>query len=99
MSNQNEIDIPRIEDFIKRLKIKDLIYLNGIIIDRIKVLQQINSSEKMTKFHVGQRVSFSPEGAQVKEGRVTRLNKKTVSVITDDNENWKVGTGLLKSID
>lgn len=87
------------EDFIKRLEFQDLIYLNRIIVGRIKVLQQVNSSKNMAKFHIGQRVSFSPDGGQIKQGRVIRLNKKTVSVITDDDENWKVGPGLLKSID
>ena len=99
MSNTTEIDIPRIEDFIKRLDQKDLIYLNNIIVDRLKVLQQVKSSEKMAEFHVGQRVGFVLEDGEQKAGKIIRLNKKTISIMTDDNEKWNVPPVFLKSLE
>ncbi len=99
MNKSNEVDIPRIEDFIKNLDQKDLIYLNKIIVDRIKILQQVKSSENMAKFHVGQRVGFSIDDGEIKKGRIIRLNKKTISLISDDNEEWKVAPVLLKNLD
>lgn len=77
---------------------KDLIYLNNIIVDRLKLLSQISSTENMAKFHVSQRISFTtPDGTQ-KNGRIIKLNKKTVSIITDVDEQWNVEPGFLKSI-
>ncbi len=94
-----ELDIPRIEDFIKTLSAKDLIYLNRMICERLKVLSQVQSSEKMAKFHLTQRVSFTGSDGLVKTGVINAMHKKTVSVITDDNENWKIAPGLLRSVE
>lgn len=94
-----ELDIPRIEDFIKTLHEKDLIYLNRMICERLKVLAQVRSSESMARFHVTQRVRFPGQDGRVKVGVITAMHKKTVSIVTDDRENWNVAPGLLKSIE
>lgn len=94
-----DIDIPRIEDFIKSLGTKDLVYLNRLIVGRIKILSQMQSSEKMAKFHLSERVSFMAGNGKEKTGRITKMHKKTVHVVTDDGENWKIAPGYLKSAD
>lgn len=94
-----ELDIPRIEDFIKTLDEKDLIYLNRLICERLKVLSQVRSSEKMARLHLTQRVSFNAPDGLVKSGVITGMHKKTVSVVTTDGENWKVAPGLLRSVE
>ncbi len=99
MNKSTDIDIPRIEDFIKSLEMKDLFYLNKIIVDRIRILQQVKASEKMANFHVGQRVGFILDDGRMQNGRVIRLNKKTVSIITDEQEQWNVAPALLKGLD
>lgn len=33
------------------------------------------------------------------EGHIVRLNKKTVSVITDEGVKWNIPPGFLKSLD
>ncbi len=94
-----DMDIPRIEDFIKKLGEKDLIYLNRLIIERLKILSQVRSSEKMAEFHASQRISFTgPDGA-IKKGTIMRMHKKTVSIRTDDGENWNVAPGFLRGED
>jgi hypothetical protein len=94
-----EIDIPRIEDFIKKLGEKDLIYLNNLIIERLKVLSQIRSSKFMAEFHAGQRISFDGPDGKIKKGFIVRMHKKTVSIRTDEGENWKVAPGFLRNED
>ena len=55
--------------------------------------------EKLTKNHlkIGDRVGFNKDGAQI-TGVVTRLNYKTVSLVTDDGHRWRAGYGCLHKI-
>jgi len=99
MNEITEVDINRIEDFIKRLDRNDLIYLNNIIVDRLKLLSQIKSSENMAKFHVTQRVSFTSSEGTTITGRIIRINKKSVSILTDDDQRWNVSPVFLQSLE
>jgi hypothetical protein len=74
----------------------DLRYLNRFIVDRIKLIAQARSTVMMARFSVGDRVEFPDRGGRTRRGVVTRLNKKTVSVRTDEGERWNVGPGFLK---
>jgi hypothetical protein len=53
----------------------------------------------MMKFSVGQRVRFEPPGRGVLTGIVTRYNRKTVSVVTEDGGQWTVAPTLLRPAD
>ena len=94
-----EIDIPRIEDFIKTLNQKDLIYLNNLIVNQLKILSQVRSSENMAKFHISQRIFFTAPDGSERKGKIVRMHKKTVTIITDDDEQWNVAPGFLKSLE
>jgi len=41
-------------------------------------------------------VNFTANDGTIKHGIVLRLNKKTVSLVTDDAQQWKVSPGLLR---
>lgn len=49
----------------------------------------------MVKFTKGDRVGFQTKDGDTLEGVVLRLNKKTVSVLTDSGQRWNVSPGLL----
>ena len=49
----------------------------------------------MLEFRVGDRVRFQPTGHGVIEGMLTRYNRKTVTVITDDGHQWNVAPSFL----
>jgi hypothetical protein len=49
----------------------------------------------MLEFRIGERVTFRPDGRPPLEGMITRYNKKTVSIITDDGHRWNVAPQLL----
>lgn len=83
---------------IKRLNEADLLFLNRLIIERLKLISQAQSTSLMASFSRGDRVGFqAPDGRRL-EGIVLRLNKKTVSVATDDRRQWNVAPGLLRLI-
>jgi beta-xylosidase len=84
---------------IDRLSEPELIDLNRRIVERLRVLQMLRSHQQMMKFSVGQRVRFEPPGRGVVTGIVTRYNRKTVSVVTEDGGQWTVAPALLRAAD
>jgi hypothetical protein len=52
----------------------------------------------MLKFKIGDRVTFHPEGLPPVVGMLTRYNRKTVTVITNDGQHWNVSPDLLRKV-
>ncbi len=80
---------------ITTLSEDELIDLYRRITERLRFLSQTRAHHKMLQFKVGDRVSFKPDDRPVLRGVLTRYNKKTVTVITDNGEHWNVAPGLL----
>ena len=74
---------------IDRLSESELLTLNRRIVQRLKLMQQARQNESMLKFDLGDRVSFDPDG-RVRVGILSRYNKKTVTVITEEGQHWTV---------
>jgi hypothetical protein len=81
---------------IDKLSEEELIDLNNRIVERLRFLNQMRRHSQMLKFKIGERVTFQPEGHPPLSGMVTRYNKKTVTVITDNGQHWNVSPGLLR---
>ena len=75
---------------IDRLTEPELVDLNNRIVARLKMLHEIRSHSQMLEFKIGDRVSFQPEGRSPVTGMLTRYNRKTVTIITDDGQRWNV---------
>ncbi len=80
---------------IDKLTEAELIDLNNRIVERLRFLNQMRAHGQMLKFKIGDRVSFQPEGRPVLVGMLTRYNRKTVTVITDNGQRWNVAPMLL----
>lgn len=76
----------------------ELIDLNRQIIERLKFLRQTRAHEAMLEFRIGERVQFNPDGRETVTGMLTRYNKSTVTIITDDGRHWNVAPGFLKKV-
>jgi ATP-dependent exoDNAse (exonuclease V) alpha subunit len=74
----------------------DLLYLNRMVVERLNLLAQARSTVQLAQFAEGDRVEFTSNDGTIKRGTVLRLNKKTVSVLTDDAQSWKVSPTLLR---
>ena len=72
-----------------------LIDLNHCIVARLRFLHQMRAHVEMLEFKIGDRVTFQPPGQGPLEGMLTRYNKKTVTVITDDGRQWNVSPAFL----
>ncbi len=84
---------------IDELTEAELIDLNHRIVERLRFLNQMRAHGKMLEFKIGDRVSFQPAGRPPVVGMLTRYNKKTVTVITDDGQRWNVSPALLRKAD
>src|SRR5215217_7150460 len=85
---------------IDKLTEAELIDLNHRIVERLRFLHQMKAHAKMLEFKIGDRVAFQVEGGQVEgggsiEGMLTRYNRNTVTVITEDGRRWNVSPALL----
>ncbi|MBN1647969.1 MAG: hypothetical protein JW874_08045 [Spirochaetales bacterium] len=94
--DENHLEISRIEDFIKTLGREELFFINRLVVNRLKLLSQERSTAQMMKFNIGEKVRFEGRYGEIKTGIIFKLNKKTVSIHTEDNEQWNVAPGLLK---
>ncbi len=83
---------------IKSLNEDDLLFLNHFIIERLKLISQAKSTCLMADFRIGERVCFQGDGNQLKRGIIQRLNKKTITIRTDDGHLWNVYPGFLNKV-
>jgi len=81
---------------IDKLSEAELIALNNRIVERLRFLNQKRAHEHMLKFQIGDRVTFEPEGLPPVVGMLTRYNKKTVTIITEDGQHWNVSPRFLR---
>lgn len=80
---------------INHLNEEDLLFLNRLIVERLQLMAQARATRLMTSFTRGDRVGFQASDGRLLEGVVLRLNKKTVTVVTDDGHQWNVSPSLL----
>jgi hypothetical protein len=74
----------------------ELIDLNHRIVARLQFLRQLAAHSTMLEFRIGERVTFHPDGRPPVTGMITRYNKKTVSIVTDDGQRWNVAPNFLE---
>ena len=83
---------------IDKLTEAELIDLNNRIVARLRFLREMRAHAEMLDFKIGDRVTFRPDGHAPLNGMLTRYNKKTVTVITEDGGQWNVPPSLLRKV-
>jgi hypothetical protein len=92
--------------FIDHLTEAELLDLNHRIVQRLRLITQVHAHKAMLEFRIGDRVAFDPRtittlrsvprgGAPV-FGILTRYNRKSVTVVTDDGHRWNVSPSFLR---
>ena len=84
---------------IDRLTEAELVDLNRRIVERLRLLQQMQTHVQMLECRVGERVQFQPAGRPPVKGVLTRYNRKTVTVIADTGQQWNVAPQFLQRVD
>jgi len=83
---------------IRHLSEDDLRFLNRLIVERLKLIAQARSTALMSRFNIGDRVGFQAPNGEWKDGVVQRLNKKTVTILTEKGHHWNVSPGFLSLV-
>ena len=84
---------------IDRLSEEELIDLNNRVVERLRFIRQAYAHHAMLQFRIGEIVSFEPDGRGRMQGVITRYNKKSVTVLTNDGQQWRVSPGLLRKVE
>lgn len=83
---------------IDKLREAELIDLNNRIVARLKFLREMRAHASMLEFSIGETVSFAADGHGVLFGIVTKYNRKSVTVIAENGQQWRVSPGLLYKV-
>jgi hypothetical protein len=81
---------------IEHMSLEELIQLNKQVVRRIRYLHEKKTGAELEQFAVGDRVNFQSNGRAV-EGIVVRVNRKSVSVHTEDG-HWNIHPKLLTKL-
>ena len=81
-----------------RFYLDDMIDFAGKVLAYTDGLDQARATTLMASFTKGDRVGFQAPDGRMLEGMVLRLNKKTISVATDDGHQLNVALGLLRLV-
>jgi hypothetical protein len=83
---------------IDQLSETELVELNHRIVERLKFLESVRRHNEMMGFSVGEKVCFTPPGRETQFGVLTKYNRKTVTVVTDEGQRWNVSPFLLSKV-
>lgn len=74
----------------------ELIELNQKIVERLRFFHQMRAHASMLQFSIGDRVTFDTDDGRTVTGTLIRYNKRSVSIIADDQHRWNVSPGYLR---
>ncbi len=80
------------------LSYEELVALNHRIVERLKMLDTLDTHQSMMQFHPGARVTFAGNGGERLTGTLMKFNRKTVTVVTDDGRRWNIAPQLLSPL-
>lgn len=80
---------------IDALSEEDLVELNHQVVARLKWLREMRDHQQMRQFRVGQKVAFQPPGHATLTGIIVKCNRKTVTVLTGQGQQWNVAPVFL----
>jgi hypothetical protein len=83
---------------IDALNEAQLIELNHRVVARLKFLEQMRAHGHMLDFAIGQKVVFQPDGQPLLHGSIVKYNRKTVTVVTDNGQPWRVSPQFLRRV-
>lgn len=87
--------IQRFEPLLKGLTKHELLVLNKMTVERLRLMDKAESWLSLTKFNIGDTVSWAGSNDIVHTGIIIRLNNKTASIKVGEKEHWKVSPQLL----
>lgn len=81
---------------IDHLTETELVDLNRRVVERLRLMNQLRAHKAMLEFRIGDRVAFDTGDGSPAVGTLTRYNKKSVTVITNEGHRWNVSPRFLR---
>lgn len=82
---------------IDSLSLNELIELNKLVVEKINFLREFEAMKSKIFFEKGDPVSFEHKNRYFM-GIVVKKNIKTVSVLVENGEVWRVSPAMLKKV-
>lgn len=83
---------------IDALDYDELLSLNDRIIERMKHLDKMDAYQSMMRFNMGNKVCFDSPKHGIQVGTLIKFNQKTVTVLTEKGQRWKVAPQMLSRV-
>ena len=87
-----------VKSFIDIMDLDELVKLSEYIYKRIKFLGETMVFERIQEFEILDKVSFIDNTGNILKGTVVRLNKRTVTVKSDEGKVWLISPFLLNRL-
>jgi hypothetical protein len=88
--------LSRVASALELLTEDELVQLNHLVVQRLRLMQQIRAHGQMVNFRIDEPVSFADSTGQLIRGIVTRHNRKSVTVLTPNGTQWRVSPHILR---
>ena len=72
---------------IDQLSEAELTDLHHRVVERLRFLEQMRTHGTMLQFSIGEQVTFDPGDRPTVTGIITKYNKKSVTVVSDDGHD------------
>ena len=89
--------VTEFEHFLNRLSEEDLRLLNRMVVERLKLYHKVRDLKGLAKFNLMDRVYFTHEAKQI-TGRGMKLNRRSITIRTDDGKQWNVSPAFLTRV-
>jgi len=86
------------ESVLHKMSYRELIWMNEIIVDRIRMFTAFKNRMAIANFRLGERVTWKDELDTDFLGIVISRNTKTVTVQSDDGRRWRISPGLVRIV-
>lgn len=93
-----ETNLQKLERLLNVLDHSDLMVVNSMVVQRLKLMDELLQLAARSQMQAGQRVTWTDRDGMLRQGRILRVNAKTVTVQEDGDPQgyWKVSASLLK---
>jgi hypothetical protein len=80
---------------IEKMTEAELVELQNQVATRIKFFREVELKNRLSGFEVDDVVSFQPEGQPTLKGMITKFNRKTIVVVTENGQHWNLSPAVL----
>lgn len=83
---------------IDGLSFDELRDLNRRVVERLKMVRDMQAHVNMMQYNLGAQVSFEGHYGEREIGTLVKFNRKTVTIITESGQRWNVPPEYLSPV-